>query len=122
MGSEPFAKVIKVINEYEVVINKGADDNIKDDNIFLVYNLGDELIDPDTNESLGRLELICGKAKVKHIQPKFTTLISSERGRPRKRTRTNPWLGVAGTTEEVTESGEMLEFENIAHENYVKKL
>ena len=73
----PFAKVIKVTSEYEIIMNKGSDDEISIHDKFLIYNLGDELFDPDSNESLGKLEIVCGRAKVKHIQSRATTLISN---------------------------------------------
>ena len=48
-------KVIRKIDDYKIVINKGSADGVVPDNLFLVYRLGDELFDPDTNKSLGIL-------------------------------------------------------------------
>ena len=45
---------------------------------FLIYHLGDELFDPDTKESLGVLELVCGEGKPEHIQEHLTTLVTSK--------------------------------------------
>ena len=69
-------RVIKVINEYELVINRGSLDGVKANNRFLIYRLDEEITDPDTNEDLGRLELVCGEGTPKHIQERFTTLRS----------------------------------------------
>lgn len=71
-------KVINVINEYRIVINKGKVDGVKMSNRFLVYKLGNEMFDPDTNESLGTLELVCGEGKPEHIQEHMTTLHTSK--------------------------------------------
>ena len=64
-------KVITKINDYKIVINKGSDDGVTKESRFLVYRLGNELFDPDTNESLGQLELVCGEGKPEHIQEKM---------------------------------------------------
>lgn len=71
-------KVINVINEYRIVINKGKVDGVKMSNRFLIYKLGNEMFDPDTNESLGTLELVCGEGKPEHIQEHMTTLHTSK--------------------------------------------
>lgn len=72
-------RVIKVIDEYRLVINKGSDDGIMENNLFLIYHLGEELFDPDTKQSLGILELVCGEGKPEHIQAHLTTLVTSKR-------------------------------------------
>lgn len=64
---------------YEIIINKGAEDGIKSGQRFLIYEIGNEIIDPDTNESLGFLEIVKGVGEVKHIQSKMTTLRSMEK-------------------------------------------
>ena len=81
-----FGKVLHVIDrgydDYEVVINKGGNDGISPNDRFLIYAIGEELFDPDTGENLGRLEIVKGIAKPKHIQEKVTTLISAEYQQP----------------------------------------
>lgn len=74
-------RVAQVIDDYKVVINRGADDGIKEGMRFLVYGIGDEVIDPETDEPLGRLELVRGKGKVIHVQPRFATIESIEQTR-----------------------------------------
>ena len=70
-------QVIEVLNDYEVVINKGSADGVNMDNRFLLYKEGREIIDPESKENLGRLELVSGEGMPKHIQERFTTLKSS---------------------------------------------
>ncbi|RLO41835.1 hypothetical protein, partial [Serratia marcescens] len=79
MSSNYTAKIVSV-NEDEktFVINKGSEDYIRKDDIYLIFELGDEIIDPDTDESLGRLEIVKGTARVSHIQEKMSTIISNE--------------------------------------------
>lgn len=79
MGDILTGRVVKVIDEYRLVINKGSDDGITENNQFIIYHLGEELFDPDTKESLGILELVCGEGKPEHIQAHLTTLVTSKR-------------------------------------------
>lgn len=78
MGKIIKAKIVKVIDEYKVVINKGSNDGVTRNDRYLIYKPGDELFDPDTKESLGVLEIVCGEGKPEHIQEKMTTLISAK--------------------------------------------
>ena len=73
-------KVVKVIDEFTLVINIGSDDEIEKGQRFLVYSISpDDIIDPDTNESLGKLEIVKGTGTVTHVQEKMATIESSEK-------------------------------------------
>lgn len=78
MKNDFFAKVAMLKNSSEVVINKGSDHNVKIGDKFIIYTLGEEVIDPDSGESLGALEEIKGNAIVKHVQEKMATLESND--------------------------------------------
>jgi hypothetical protein len=78
------AKVIKRQNDegdgyMEVVINKGRDDGIKEGQNFVIYKNGEELLDPDSGESLGCLEVVRGRGYAAHVQEKMTTISSTRR-------------------------------------------
>lgn len=72
------AKVIKIVDDVKLAINKGADDGITKNDIFIIFEKGEELFDPDTNESLGLLEIPKLKMRVFNIQNKLTLLESME--------------------------------------------
>ena len=73
------AKVIRILDEYTVVINKGADDGITLGMRFLIYEIDPvDLTDPDTKENLGKLEIVKGLGKIIHIQNKIATLQSDK--------------------------------------------
>lgn len=72
-------KVVKVLDECHIVINRGSADQVTKRCRFLVYSLGEELQDPETGESLGRLEIVCGEGVVDHIQERMTTLKTARR-------------------------------------------
>ena len=62
-----YALVAKVLDSYNLVINKGSIDNIKEGDRFLVYELTEDIIDPATKESLGPLELSKGTGEVVYV-------------------------------------------------------
>lgn len=55
-----------------VTINKGDDTDIYVGQIYEVFALGEEMIDPDTGESLGREEEYAGKVRVRRVNAKFS--------------------------------------------------
>ena len=79
-------RVVKVLDEYKLVINKGTQDGVVSSDRFLIYQLGEELIDPDTNESLGILEIVCGEGRPEHIQEHITTIVSTKQKKTKSKT------------------------------------
>jgi len=123
------ASVVKVIDEYTIVINRGSEHGISKGDQFLVYFIEpDEIKDPETGESLGHLEVVRGTGSAIHVQPKITTVKSNRsvsRGRVIRRT-TNPGLGgLLGTLTAERETieepeREALPFEDVQIKDYVK--
>jgi len=66
------AKVL-VKRDNEVTINRGEGGGAAVGDTFNVFALGEELIDPDTKESLGREEAKVGKVKITQVNPKTST-------------------------------------------------
>lgn len=121
-------RIVKVIDYYTVVINKGSNDGIKSGHRFLIYSIDDEpLIDPVTNKSLGNLEIVKGTVKVKHIQDSITTLESDSYIPPsrkiikRKSTTIDSWLNSNnGTTEEIVDEKELKPLDDPSVGDFVK--
>ena len=65
------AKIIAK-RDTEVTINRGDGGGVAVGDTLNVFALGDELIDPDTKESLGREETKVGKVKITEVDPKFS--------------------------------------------------
>jgi curli biogenesis system outer membrane secretion channel CsgG len=63
------AKVL-VKRDNTVTINRGDGGGVAVGDLFNVYSLGEELIDPDTKESLGHEEVKVGKVKITQVNPK----------------------------------------------------
>jgi hypothetical protein len=75
--ARPFpAQVVRVLGYgAKVVINRGSTDGVKLGSRFLVYALSDdEIVDPETGQSLGRLEIVRGRGVVTHVQPQLATI------------------------------------------------
>ena len=52
------AAVVKVIDDYKLVMNRGEQNGIREGQRMMVYRIDDEeILDPHTGESLGFLEL-----------------------------------------------------------------
>lgn len=98
--------VAKVVDEYTVVINRGVNDGVSIGARFLIYGVGEEITDPETNESLGALELVRGIGSVTHVQERLSTITSSKTRGPASTVRTikrNPRLALAFGDETVEE-------------------
>ena len=70
--------VAKIIDERRVVLNKGSHDRVSNGDRFIVFNLGGEIHDPETDESLGILEEVKGKGEVIHVQAHMCTIQTYE--------------------------------------------
>lgn len=80
-GSNYPASVVKIIDEFNVVINRGSDHGVvQGDEFVIYYEEQEDLLDPVTGESLGRLEIVRGTGFATHVQPKMTTIKSNTMG------------------------------------------
>lgn len=116
MGRNLTGKVIKVIDDYKIVINKGSADGVAETDRFLVYYLGEEMIDPDTKENLGVLEIVCGEGKPEHIQERITTLVTRKQKTTKTKTvvKHNAFSALYGSTEETYDPEvTMIPFEDV---------
>ncbi|MFZ0829159.1 MAG: CsgG/HfaB family protein [Verrucomicrobiia bacterium] len=66
---------VKVLlkRDKEVTLNRGEGGGVAVGDTFNVFALGEELIDPDTKESLGRDEVKVGRVKITQVNPKTST-------------------------------------------------
>lgn len=89
-------KVAKIIDTYTLVINKGGENGVSEGDRFLIYSIGEDILDPDTGKPLGKLEIIRGTGKSVHVQATLSTISSDMKSAPtrtvRKNRRGNPML------------------------------
>ncbi len=83
------AKVVHLKDDggHEVIINKGSVDGIVEGQKFLVYGLGMNIRDPETNEDLGILEMPRGEGVITYVQDKMSHLRCITSSEPRRKTR-----------------------------------
>ena len=69
--------VAKILDDdMKLVLNAGTNEKIKEGYRFLIYSLGEDVLDPDTKQSLGPLEIIKGTGVVVHVQEQICTIES----------------------------------------------
>lgn len=108
-------KVLDVIDNFKVAINKGERDGVYTGQKFLIYYLSEhDMIDEDTGENLGKIEYVIGKGKVVHLQDKIATIQSFEKNTLGKKTIKKSNNIFAITTEEtiIEPEDEFVSFES----------
>jgi hypothetical protein len=70
--TEITGKVVEIKSPYSVVINRGHDNGVEEGMRFVIYEKGEELKDPDTDESLGNFEYVIAKVKVNYVREKYS--------------------------------------------------
>ena len=72
MKGIPWQGNVVTVRNGKVYINAGSNDNVKEGDVFVIYEEGEELIDPATGLSLGAEETELGKIKVFSVKEKFS--------------------------------------------------
>lgn len=72
-------KVVKIIDDHHLVVNAGSVNDIKKGQKLVVYSSGEEVIDPDTKESLGTLDTIKCYLEVSDVFVKMCICINAEK-------------------------------------------
>ncbi len=71
-------RVAKILNEFQLVLNVGEKQGVKKGMMFVVYEEGEEIKDPKTGESLGKLEIVKGEIEISHVQETLCLAQSKE--------------------------------------------
>lgn len=115
-----FAKVAKIIDEYTIIINKGFSSDLKEGIKVLIYEVSSEkIIDPDTKQDLGFLEIVKGEGIVTYLQENMATIESSKKSF--KNVTLNNSFGLLGS-KLIREETKIPFKENIKVGDFVKKL
>ena len=65
-------KIARILSDKEVVLNVGEESGVKAGMKFVIYEESDHIIDPETGEDLGALEIVKGRIVVNHVMPKIS--------------------------------------------------
>jgi hypothetical protein len=87
-------KVVKILSDTAVVLGVGANQGVGEGHAFVIFEPGEEIIDPETKESLGSLEIVKGRVKVAHVMPQMC--IARTERRTVTRTKTVSPLATVG--------------------------
>ena len=66
-------KVAQILSPTAIVLGGGSREGVEIGMEFVIYELGDPVLDPETRELLGRLEIIKGRVQVTHVQERLST-------------------------------------------------
>ncbi|OGR95908.1 MAG: hypothetical protein A2016_11880 [Elusimicrobia bacterium GWF2_62_30] len=72
-------KIIKITGN-QLYINSGKSDGEEEGNVYNIFRQGEEMVDPDTGESLGSEEEKIGTAKVVKVTPKYSIAETKAQG------------------------------------------
>lgn len=65
-------KVIEILNKKELLINYGSNDGAVEGTKLIISTSGPEVIDPETKEVLGTLDIIKEKLEIYTVYPNFS--------------------------------------------------
>lgn len=72
--SQLIGRVIKVLREDHLVANLGLEHGVQPGDRFVVFEVGEEIVDPESDESLGRIERVKTEVVAFHVQEKMSQL------------------------------------------------
>lgn len=71
-------RIIKIVDEYLVVVNYGKKHSARKGDKLEIFQIGEEVIDPVSNKSLGTLDIIKAKIQVLNVYDNFSLCESDE--------------------------------------------
>lgn len=89
-------RVVRIISEYEIIINAGSNDGYQVGDIFQILVQGKPLTDPETGEELGVLDYVKARIQLSTVFPKMSICRSTATSNPMFDTATM-LLGVIGS-------------------------
>lgn len=73
------AKVAEILDDYNLVLNKGTNFGLKTGMVFHVYSWSCEIYDPDSGELLEKLLIPKGYGEITQVQSKIAILKSNQK-------------------------------------------
>ncbi len=65
-------RIAQIISDKEVVLNVGEESGVKINMKFVIYEESDHIIDPETGNDLGALEIVKARVVVNHVMPRIS--------------------------------------------------
>lgn len=77
-------QIVKILDNQRLIANRGLMDGWAKGDHLVVYEEGEEVQDPVTGESLGKLELVKAEVEAAHVQERMTFLVPRLAPRPQE--------------------------------------
>lgn len=71
-------QIVKIVNEYMVVVNYGLKDNARINDELEIYSVGERVLHPKTNEDLGTLDVKKANVKVINVYENMSLCKTTE--------------------------------------------
>lgn len=71
-------RVAKIADESRLVLNVGSAHGVKPGMHFVVFQEGEDVTDPESGESLGKMELVKAEVVIEHVQERMSLASSPE--------------------------------------------
>lgn len=68
--------VAQIVSNDTLILNKGSREGIKKGQEYLIYKLGNRIVDPETLEDLGQWEIVRGRGEIVDVKEKYSVLKS----------------------------------------------
>lgn len=65
-------KIAKILSPTKVVLAAGTEQGVQEGMVFVIYEYGEAVVDPETHEPLGQLELHKAPVKVSQVQGRLS--------------------------------------------------
>lgn len=92
-------KIIRILDDQRLIINVGLQHGVQIGDRFYIYESGEEIIDPESGESLGQMELVKAEVEVIHVQEKIAFVI------PPQKEQKSPQTVLSATLQQISPSG-----------------
>ncbi|HPA45665.1 MAG TPA: hypothetical protein PLG59_06780 [bacterium] len=69
-------QIIRILDDHRLVANRGSADGWAKGDLLVVFEEGDEILDPQTGQSLGKLELVKAEMEAVHVQEHMSILMA----------------------------------------------
>ena len=96
--------VVEIISNTTVVLGAGSGAGVHEGMLFVLYELGPEIFDPENSAPLGKLEIVKGKVSVIHVQEKLAIAQTPEKTVSKTRILNDPFRSVLTGKQEITET------------------
>jgi hypothetical protein len=75
-------RVARILTDEGIVINRGSDHGVREGKRFVVFTELDEVEDPESGDSLGKLELVKARIVASHVQERMAVCTAEPPARP----------------------------------------